>query len=149
MTSRLSGLHWVRILVAALLVLVVSFLIVFCVIFTYGFALAFQARGAPDQAQIQEFANQIAPWLGGAGTILFTLLAAYLLARRVKLSPQTHGVLVGALVALLNLLFDRSLSLENVVGFILTVGAGWLGGFLASRAITPRPMEKPPEESGG
>ena len=61
MWAQLSNLRWGRVLAAAALVYVVTFLIIFCAIFIYAFALGFQARGAPDPAQIRQFANQAGP----------------------------------------------------------------------------------------
>jgi len=133
MASRLSKIHWGRILAALLLIYLLSLLTVFCVIFAYAFGLGFQARGAPDPEQIQLFANRVAPWIGQVGLVILTLLASFLLARRARSSPQAHGILLGALVALLSLLIDRSPHLANLLALSLTIGAGWLGGFLGGK----------------
>jgi hypothetical protein len=132
MAPRLSNIRWGRILVAVLVVFLLSFTLVFCVVFVYGFGLAFQARGAPDSAQIQRFADQVAPWLGPLSLIGLTLLASLLLARRGVASPRAHGLLVGIGVAVISLFFDPPTNLANLVALILTIGAGWLGGYISS-----------------
>jgi len=68
--------------------------------------LAFQARGAPDQTMIMAFANQYAPWLGPISLILFTVLGAMHVARRVESAIPLHGLILGALAGLVNLLLD-------------------------------------------
>jgi hypothetical protein len=115
------------------MVSLLSFIVIFCVVFVYAFGLAFQARGAPDSAQIQQFAVQVAPWLGPLSLVGLTLLASLLLARRAVASPRAHGLLVGLGVALISLFFDPPTNLANIVAPILIIGAGWLGGTLGSR----------------
>jgi hypothetical protein len=53
-----------------------SFLLVFLIVTAYASYLAFQVRGAPDQAMIQEFASRYAPWLGviSLSSLLTTIL---------------------------------------------------------------------------
>ena len=136
MTTQLSQIKWGRVLVTALAVSVLSFLLVFIIVTGYATFLAFQARGAPDQAMIQAFANQYAPWIGPLSLILFTFLGAMYVARRVENAVALHGVLVGALVSLVNLIFD-GLSLSALAITILTVAAGWLGSSLKVRRTTP------------
>jgi ATP/ADP translocase len=136
MTTQLSQIKWGRVLVTALAVSVLSFLLVFLIVTGYATFLAFQARGAPDQALIQAFANQYAPWIGPLGLILFTFLGAIYVARRVENAVRLHGLLVGALVSLVNLIFD-GLSLSALSIAILTIAAGWLGSSLKMRRTTP------------
>ena len=132
MTTQLSQIKWGRVLVTALAVSILSFLLVFVIVTGYATFLAFQARGAPDQAMIQAFANQYAPWIGPLSLILFTFLGAIYVARRVEHAVALHGVIVGVLASLVNLMFD-GLSLSALTITILTVAAGWLGSSLNVR----------------
>jgi hypothetical protein len=132
MTNQLSQIRWGRVTWTALTIYGVSFLIVFLIVTAYAFYLAFQARGAPDQTMIQEFADQYAPSLGTMSLILFTFLGALWLARFVRTGLQLHGLVLGILVSLVNILFDfGSLGLNTLIATLLVIGSGWLGGRIA------------------
>lgn len=132
MTTQLSQIKWGRVTLTALAVYIVSFLTVILVVTIYASYLGFQARGAPDQAMINAFANQYAPWIGPIALFIFTTLGAMHVARRVDSAIPLHGVLVGMLAGLFNLLLD-GFSLNALVSLILAVGAGWLGTKLSSK----------------
>ena len=102
MTNQLSQVKWVRVLLTSLVVYLISFLTIFVIVTGYAFILAFQARGAPDQTMIQAFANQYAPWIGPISLILFTVLGARHVARRVENAVQLHGLILGLLTSLVN-----------------------------------------------
>src|SRR5262245_32231516 len=114
MTNQLSQIRWWRLTWTALTVLGASFILVFLTITAYASYLAFQVRGAPDQSLIISFASQYAPWLGSISLILFTFLGAQWLASFVRTDIELHGLVLGVLVALVNLLF------EGVNAFSLT-----------------------------
>ncbi len=126
MSIQLSQIKWGRVAVTALVVCTLSFLTVFLIVTGYASYLAFQARGAPDQNLIQAFANQYAPWIGPITLILFTFLGAMHAARRVDSAIPLHGMILGALTSLVNIIFD-GLGLSALAIAILTIGAGWLG----------------------
>lgn len=132
MNNQLSQIKWVRVLLTALVVYILSFLAVFIVVTVYASYLGFQARGAPDQAMIEVFANQYAPWIGLISVILFTTLGAIWISRRVGNAGQLHGLVLGVLVSLVNILFD-GISTINLVTALLAIAAGWLGGQLGAR----------------
>ena len=132
MTNELSQIKWVRVVLTALVVYILSFLSIFIIVTGYATALAFQVRGAPDQTMITAFANQYAPWIGPISLILFTILGARHMARRVESAIPLHGVILGALTGLVNILFD-GLGLSALIIIILTIGAGWLGSKLGTR----------------
>ncbi|MCI0551766.1 MAG: hypothetical protein L0287_12500 [Anaerolineae bacterium] len=132
MTNQLSQIKWGRVIVNALVVYILSFLTVFLIVTGYASYLAFQARGAPDQAMIETFANQYAPWIGSISVILFTILGAMWLARRPETATQIHGIALGVLVGLVNIIFD-GISLVTLVTAIFTIAAGWLGAQLSAR----------------
>lgn len=130
MTTQLSQIKWGRVTLTALAVYVLSFLTIFIVVTVYATSLAFQARGMPDQVMIQAFANQYAPWIGPISLILFTILGARHVARRVESAIPLHGIILGALTSLVNLVSD-GLSLSTLLITILTIAAGWLGSRLS------------------
>lgn len=132
MTNQLSQINWKRTLITALVVYFIGFLITFLVVTVYAMVLAFQARGAPDQTMIQAFANRYAPLVGPTSLILFTILGARHLARRVEDAIPLHGTILGLLTSLVNLAFD-GLSPGAFAVVILTVAAGWLGSKLGNR----------------
>src|SRR5215510_4030524 len=129
MTNELSQIKWVRVVLTALVVYILSFLTIFIIVTGYATFLAFQARGAPDQTLITAFANQYAPWIGPISLILFTILGARHMARRVISAIPLHGIILGALTGLVNILFD-GFGLSALIIIILTIGAGWLGSKL-------------------
>jgi len=132
MTTQLSKIKWGRVTLTALAVYIISFLTVTLIVTGYATSLAIQARGAPDQTLITAFANQYAPWIGPISLILFTVLGAMYVARRVDSAVQLHGIALGVLVSLVNLIFD-GLGLSTLIITILTVVAGWLGSKLGNR----------------
>jgi len=132
MSNQLSQIKWVRVVLTALVVYILSFLTVIIIVTTYAGYLGYQARGAPDQTLITAFANQYAPWLGPISLILFTFFGATHVARRVDSALPLHGMILGALASLVNLIFD-GLSLSTLAITILTIGAGWLGSKLSNR----------------
>lgn len=132
MTSQFSQIKWVRVVLTALAVYIVSFLTVILIVTGYASYLGFQARGAPDQTLITAFADQYAPWIGPISLILFTVFGAMHVARRVETAHPLHGMILGALAGLVNLLFD-GFSLNTLLSTILTIGAGWLGAKLTAK----------------
>ena len=132
MTNQLSQIKWVRVLLTALAVYLLSFLTVIVVVTGYATYLGFMARGAPDQAMIEAFANQSAPWVGPISLILFTFLGAMHVARRVTSALPLHGIVLGVLASLVNILLD-GFSLSALAVTILTAAAGWLGSKSGNR----------------
>jgi len=126
MTNQLLQLKWGRITINTLSVYIFSFLLMMSIIMGYATYLGFQARGMPNPDQIQQFANQYAPLLGMYGLIPFTFLAARRMAQRIGTATQLHGVVLGVLVSLLNVL-TSGLSLDIILPTLLTISAGWLG----------------------
>jgi len=129
MTTQLSQIKWVRVVLTALVVFVASFLLTFLIVTVYASILAFQARGAPDQALIMSFADQYASWIVPISLILFTFLGALHLARRVDNAVALHGIVLGVLVSLANIVLD-GLNLSALAVTILIIAAGWIGSTL-------------------
>jgi len=138
--ARSSGIRLRRVLIAALAVIVVSFLLLFVPIIVYAFVLAFRARGAPDQAAINHFAALLSPalmpWLVGLSALLLAFWAVW----RTEAARAIDGLVVGVLAGLLDLAvmlaFGGRLAARNLVLFLAVVGLGWLGGF-AGRKMSP------------
>ena len=84
---------------------------------------------------IQTFANQYAPWLGSGSLILFTFLGAMWLTRFVKTDIERHGLALGVIVILVNIIFEGigAFSLVVLTTTVLVLAGGWLGGRMAMR----------------
>ncbi len=137
MSGSLSNIPWRRVLGAALAVIALSFLVPILVTTVYAFSLAFQARGAPDQASINHFAARITPQLMPWLEMLFTLLMAFRVARNTAaaaiLSGLTVGVLAGLFSLALTLAFGGHPGGSAVLALLTTTALGCLGGFLATK----------------
>ena len=137
MNHSLSSIRWLRVLSAALAVIALSLLSLTVIVAVYAFVLAFQARGAPDQAAISHFAARVSPklmpWLEGA----LTFLAAVIVARRAEKARAPHGLFIGILAGLLSLAvplaFAGRLGLRNLVLFLIIVVLGWVGGLVGQK----------------
>jgi hypothetical protein len=134
MANQLSQIRWGRVTWTALTVYGASFLLVILIVTVYATYLGVQVRGAPDQTMIQAFANQYAPWIGPMTLILFTFLGAMWLARFVRTSSELHGLVLGVLVSLVNMIFAGAamFSLSALITTILIIAGGWLGGKLTT-----------------
>ena len=118
----------------------VSFLILAVIVAAYAFLLAFQARGAPDQTAINHFAARISPRLMPWLEVFLTFPAATVVARRTEPAGAAHGLFIGILAGLFSLAvplaFGGRLGLHNGVFFLITLGLGWLGGFVGQKRRT-------------
>ena len=126
-------MKWSRILVAGIGTSVAVFLVITLAATGYAFKLAFEVRGAPDQARIGQFAAHLGRSYWWVLQILLTVPAAAWAVRRIQKSPELHGVLVGLVAAAAGLAISFTVSVRTIAAFALTVGAGWLGGAMAAR----------------
>jgi len=135
MTNQFSQIKWGRVIWTALTVYGASFLFVFLIVTAYASYLAIQARGAPDQSMIRAFAGQYASWIGALSLILFTFLGTMWMASFVMMGIELHGLVLGILVSLVNILFNGvgSFSLNTLLMTVLIIASGWLGGWLAAK----------------
>ena len=126
-------MKWGRILLAAVVVPVADLLVITLVVTAYAFKLAFQARGAPDQVRITQFAEQFgrSSWFVIAAVL--TLLAAAWVAHRAHRATRRHGAVVGVIAGITTSFPGFTFSLQTLGEFALTVAAGVLGGLLAAR----------------
>jgi hypothetical protein len=136
MATAAAPIRWSRIALAGVLAPVLSLVLVTLIVTVYAAYLAIQARGQPDMTLINRFAAQIAPWAASALTIVLTALGAFWVARSAP--AQLHGTLIGVVAALLSLLpsliSSRGLTPIALLAAALIVGAGWIGGLIASRS---------------
>jgi hypothetical protein len=129
-------MKWGRILVAGIGTCVAVFLVITLVATGYAFALAFEVRGAPDQARIGRFAEHLGRSYWWVVQILLTVPAAAWAVRKVQNSHQLHGVLIGLVAAATGFAMAFTLNVRTMAEFALTVGAGWLGGAIAAHRRT-------------
>ena len=122
---------------AALVAIVLSFLIVMGIITIYAFVLAFQARGAPDQSAINHFAAWISPRLVPWLEMLLTFLVALWVARGAEKAAAAHGLFIGVLAGVLSLAltlpFGGRFDLHNLLFSLIVVLLGWLGGLVGNK----------------
>ena len=136
MTHTLSGIRVGRVFAVGALAFSTSVVLVMLVIFGYAFALGFEARGQPDQAQIQRFAVAVAPWLGPVLASILSACGAAWVAARVPGRLVLHGVLVGAVVGIgvLAIEFSQGIDISDFAKMVPIVGAGWLASaFVVAR----------------
>ena len=126
-------MKWSRIIVAGIGTSVAVFLVITLAATGYAFKLAFEVRGAPDQARIGQFAAQLGRSYWWVFQILLTVPAAAWAVRKVQRSHELHGVLVGLVAAAAGFAIAFTVSARTLAAFALTVGAGWLGGAMAAR----------------
>ena len=132
MTGEFSKLPFSRIIMAGVAVVVLSTLAVTLVITGYAFFLAFQARGAPDQKLISQFAQRISSVLAPVLEILLTFVSAKWVRRKSRTTKLSSGLFVGIVVVLVanfaQYIFGEPLRTIDALWFALILMAGWLGG---------------------
>ena len=132
MTNDAVRITWSAVVMASVGVWATSFILVALVIFTYAFGLGWAARGAPDSAAIQEFASSVVPGWGFRLGVALTMVAGFWLARRVS-RPVVHGLITGALVAVVPFATRPSASAEALLRFGALMAAGAFGAWLSSK----------------
>ncbi len=135
MSIKLSNIRWAWVILGVVIAFVISFGSSICVVTGYSTVLAFQARGAPDMAMINQFADSSAGAVSSIFILVGTLLGGLLAGRKAKEDALQNGLMVGIITALIDLVlsFAGGFSIWSVVSFLLALGGGWLGGRLASR----------------
>ena len=127
-------MKWGRIVLVGIGIPAAALLLHTLVVTGYAFKLAFEARGAPDQIRIAQFAEYLGRFYWSVLVILATVPATSWAIRRVPASHALHGACIGVVVGGVGLLLGFTVSVRTIVELVLTVGAGWLGGVLAARA---------------
>lgn len=121
-------IRWIRILIAALVVeaLAIGLLVA---------AVAF--FGPIDAAQAKAFAANTGRWLGPSAGAVLTFLAALWVCSKLAARHVLNGVLLGVLVAVLDVLLliaaGEPFQWLFVASNIGKIAAGALGGFVSSK----------------
>ncbi len=128
MKAAFSQMHWSRVLLIGLLIVVLIF-----ILNTVLFVLASHIWSQPDQTQL---AISVPAWSIYILLLLLTFGGAIWVARTEEREPLLHGLLVGLVVGfiicLLSLAFGSPV-LRSLLTLVLNMAAGYLGGFLGSR----------------
>ena len=133
MKAQLLHLQWGRAFLTALLVLIL--VIIFSAVLDW---VAVHVWTQPDQQLMLE---QFLYWGTFVLQLLLTVGGGLWLAGNVKRDAPLHGLLMGLFTAIIFLTFSISFkenALMVLISFVLTVAAGWLGGFLGN----PRRQKK-------
>jgi len=128
MKVQLLHLHWGRIFLTGLLVVILV-----VILNTVLLWLADHIWSQPNQ---QLMLVQFLYWSTFVLQLLLTVGGGIWIARKVERDAPLQGLLMGLVIALIFLPFSLSFiypALFNLANFVLTVAAGWLGGVLGSR----------------
>src|SRR2546421_5154145 len=128
MKDQFSQVHWGRVLLTAVLVVILVF-----TLNTVLLVLASNIWSRPGQAQI---AIQVSSWSTYILLLLLTFVGAVWVARTVERETLLHGLLVGMVVGLILCILSLGFGspvLRALVTFVLIMAAGFLGGLLGSR----------------
>ena len=133
MIAQFFKVRWLSVLFAGIVAGVLATLSIFLVTAVYAMTLTIEGQILLSGDVINQLATQLAPLLRPVLAVMFTIIGAAWAARRAQPGVATlHGVLVGFIVAA-SVFLTGSVGLEGIVGFVLTIGAGWLGGWLVER----------------
>ena len=137
MNLSFANIRWLRIMGGALAVMALSIVILTVITSIYALGLAFQARGAPDQAAINQFAATISRWLMPWLEVVLTFVVAVVVVRKTGGAGAEHGLFIGILAGLLSLAVPLAiagrLSAHNWGFFLAAVALGWLGGLAGQK----------------
>ena|SRR5215203_3635736 len=133
MIAQFFKVRWLSVLLAGILAAALTTLGVFLVPALYATILTIEGQVQLSRDLISQLATRLAPLLRPVLAVMFTIIGAAWAAGRAQPGVATlHGVLVGLIVAVFVFL-GGSAGVGGVVGFVLTVGAGWLAGRLVER----------------
>lgn len=129
MKVLLTQVHWGRVLLASILVVILTIIMNY-VVFLLVLIIWGQTKHLPVVFLNGTFSSSIL-------MILLTFASALWVARTVAREPRLHGLLVGLITALLLFLITSGFRGEfvflAVITILLTIEAGWLGGVLGGR----------------
>jgi hypothetical protein len=125
--NPLSKISWGRVLLASVATHVANVVVTVMFIVVYTL-LASGPQGAPSQDSLDAFSIQLATW---PVPILTLLAAAWAVRKAEPTIAAFDGLLVGLLVTVaFALLYFGPFSLGGLVLFVLTIGAGFVGGLI-------------------
>jgi uncharacterized BrkB/YihY/UPF0761 family membrane protein len=130
MKDQLMKVRWGRVLLASILVVILTIVLNYVV-----FLFVFLIWGQLKQQMPVIFLNGATS--SSLLVILLTFVAALWVAHTVERKRQLHGFLIGLIASLLLFLITSGFRGEfvfvAVLTPLLTIEAGWFGGFLGSR----------------
>lgn len=133
MIAQLLKVRWLSVLLAGILAAVLTTLGIFLVTAVYATTLIIEGQTQLSVELISQLATRLAPLLRPVLAVIFTIIGAAWAAGRAQPGVATlHGVLVGLIVAV-SVYLGGSVGVEGIVGFVLTIGAGWLAGRLVEQ----------------
>jgi TRAP-type C4-dicarboxylate transport system permease large subunit len=133
MIAQFFKVRWLSVFLAGIVAGVLATLSIYLVTAVYATTLAIEGQMQLSGDLINQLATRLAPLLRPVLAVMFTIIGAVWAARRAQPGVATlHGVLVGLIVAA-SVFLTGSVGVEGIVGFVLTIGAGWLGGRLVER----------------
>ena len=106
MSFNLANIKWGWVGVGVAIAFVIAYASSICVVASYATYLAFQARGAPDQTMINEFAANTAEGIASILIGVGTLVGGFLAGRRAKADRLQNGLAVGLITAIIGLVFS-------------------------------------------
>ena len=128
MKDLFSEVHWGRVLLTGLAVVILVIILNLALFF-----LASQIWSQPGQAQT---VNQVSSWTTYILLLLLTVCGAIWVASKVEKETSVNGLLVGLVVGLILFILSRGFGspfLTALVTLVLNMAAGYLGGALAGR----------------
>jgi hypothetical protein len=128
-------MKYARIVLAGFAVPVTALVLITAIATAYGLKLGFEVRGTPDQARIAQFAQHVGRTWWTPLQVLLAVPFALWASRKFRHHAPRYGAAVGALVAAVQFIAERTFSVEIVVAAALSIAAGWLGGMLASSRL--------------
>jgi hypothetical protein len=126
-----------RVLLGGLLIVLASSALTLLLTALHALRLMFTEESPPDPEVVEDFLRRIGFWFPVALDLLFTLVVARKLALRVRRDGWLHGMLVGVVVALLDLVAVIVTGAGDLAAWVgglgLLVLTGWLGGVWGDR----------------
>lgn len=132
--SEVGATRWARCSIAGLGAAAGAFALTAVAVFVYAFRLAFEVRGAPDQASIQAFARAVGPAWGPWLRVALALAFGAWIGRTTK-SAVLEGVVVGLLAAIPGLWLAWPPDSRAVIFFVATTVAAVAGVVAARRRL--------------
>jgi signal transduction histidine kinase len=140
--TKISGVWWRWVIPIGIGVAVLTYMLAPVLIAAYLFVLSMLTGSVieSDSAQLDSLGRITAVWGLPVLNFMLTVPAAAWVARKAGSNATLHGVLVGLISAvgiqLIDLSYGPLLFDELTRMFIVSVGAGWLGGSLARAALS-------------
>ena len=141
MEKKLSKYPVGRIIIGSVLVVIISIFMVILVVTGYALSLAIEARGAPDQELINQFAERLSSGYTLLIEVVFAFLAALWIKRRSLPAKIPAGFIIAIGVIIIGLLqaliFDGFFNTIDLLWYGLILVAGWIGSIRWKSANKP------------